>query len=138
MAEPETYNSGSAALLGRFRERADCPCAICKSPAGSATSSCDDLPAWRATLAAREEAEEEELDTEYEAAASEQAARELFRSPAAKDSLVHSQRGDRLDAKRSAGGWQQAKARMANAHPGVPGWRESSPIHPATPSWQQQ
>ena len=37
-----------------------------------------------------------------------------------------------------AEGWQQTKARVANAHPGVPGWRESSPIHPATPSWQQQ
>ena len=135
MAEPETYNCGSAALLGRFRERADCPCAICKSPAGSATSSCDDSPAWRATLAAREEAEEEELDKEYEAAASEQAARELVRSPP-KTRFTHNVETGWTPS--GAEGWQQTKARVANAHPGVPGWRESSPIHPVTPSWQQQ
>jgi hypothetical protein len=57
MADPETYSCGSIVLLGKVHTSASCPSSLCSplSPQGSATSSCDDTPKWRETLAAREE-----------------------------------------------------------------------------------
>lgn len=135
MEDPMTYCCGSAALLGKYREQANCICQVCRSPIGSATSSCDDSPKWRQTLAAREEIEEEELEKEYETAGSTSTAKELFRSPA-KTVFTHNvESGNTPDG---AAGWQWTTSRAANEHPGVPGWRESSPVHPATPSWQKE
>ena len=138
MAEPQTYACGSAALLGRFRDPATCVCDICMSPAGSATRSCDDTPKWRGIAAARRAVEEllnEGSDEEPEAVASENTTKELFSSPA-KTIFTHSVETGRTPS--GAEGWRQTAARVENAHCGVPGWRASSPVNPATPSWQQE
>ena len=83
MAEPEPPPFDSPAAVGMQKRlfSDSSPTSSNKSPAGSATSSCDDTPKWRKILAAREEAEEDQWEKDWEASASMKSP-EPFRSPA--------------------------------------------------------
>jgi len=132
MADPETYPCGSIALLGKVRTSASCPCSLCSplSPQGSATSSCDDTPKWRETLAAREEEESVPDET-----ATDIISKKLFLSPA-KTIFKHKVESGVTPPGASAN--EQANIRLTvrcGGHAGVAGWREDDPIIPDMPSW---
>ena len=133
MADPETFPCSSIALLGKVCTSASCPCSLCSplSPQGSATSSCDDTPKWRETLAAR--GEEETVPDET---ATDIISKKLFLSPA-KTIFKHKVESGVTPPGASAN--EQAKFASPFVMAGMLAWlaggRMIDLIIPDTPSW---